>query len=473
MQAAHAWRGDASILDEVRRRALDLRADAAQADANPWRMGLATLLLAATLLFLLIGPNPYSHGTTLDLQTNGATMSPLHRYAWSVLTVMALPVLWLHRTELAGVAKRMWPLLLLLTWFEITTTWALDPPTSKRRFFLLCCQATICAACTVGLKRPRDMHRALAICCATIVLIDLASWIFLPRLSQTDIGLAAIHDHKNTLGLAMMFADFVCATFFFMQKEWRGRLFWGFIVVAATALLIASKSKTSINLTLAALVAAPMLLAVLRSRRGFLFSVASLAFAALAVAVLAWLCISYTSGRDPLAPIRGVTFTKRTDVWQFVLAQAELRPLKGAGYLSFWDIDPVVQPSLQTDYWFAQPNSPTNEAHDGYLDLLVTTGFIGLGLALFVILRWIVRGLMLLRHALRSHSAEVRAGLPYLAFACLFPVLIMLHNLMESSYFNTVSLFSFMVMLLGIDVDLRFPRSAQPARPRISLKAAA
>jgi O-antigen ligase len=437
---------------------------------SPWPARLATLLLTATILYLLIGPNPYDHIAHPDAGTGGVVLSPLNRYAWFVLTGAAIPLIWPKRHEAVEFVWRAWPYLLLLVWFTMTTRWALDPVSSQRRLILLLCQTVICISCCLNLRGGNAMHRAFAASCAIIVLIDLASWILLPGLSQTDIGLAAIHNHKNSLGLAMMFAVFVGVTYLFTLKTWYGRAFWVFILTAAGALLIASLSKTSLGITVAALLITPLILTVMSSRTGVLLSVVTSLLTVLAIAALGWLCLCYLSGRDPLWPLRGLTFTQRTDVWQFVLGQVALRPWKGAGFGSFWDINPMIQPSLKTDYWFAQPDSPTNEAHDGYLDLLAATGIIGLAGALFVIFRWIGHGLSILRTALRSTDASVRAALPYLTFLALFPVLIALHNTMESSYFNTVGLFSFVVILSGIDVDLRYPWQAAPLRPRLPIE---
>jgi O-antigen ligase len=299
------------------------------------------------------------------------------------------------------------------------------------------------------------------------VLIDLASWIFLPNLSQTDIGLAAIHTHKNVLGLAMMFSEFVCAPYIVSRKTTPARAFWLFIVLAAFALLIASRSKTSLSITIVAYLIVPLLLGILSWRRAPVLAVALLLVATVAFAGLGWLAMSYDTGADPLAPTHGITFTQRTDVWQFVIEQIRLRPWGGAGFGSFWDIDPNLQPGYQTDLWFFQPDAPTNEAHEGYLDILVTTGFIGFGAVLFVLLRWVGRGLALLRGALRSDDPRVRDGIPYLTFLAVFPMLIFVHNFTESSYFTTAGLFSFIVVLNGVDVEMRYPKRPLWLRPRL------
>ena len=424
-----------------------------------WPQRWAAFVLMATVLYLLIGPEPYSHASTLDAETGGATLSPINRDIWFALIGLAAPLLWLQRWEVPDLLKRTWPYLALLGWFALTTTWALDPEASRRRLLLLLCQTLICIACRLTLRRQGALHGALAWSSAIIVGVDFGSWILAPGLSQTEIGLAAIHNHKNSLGLAMLFAEFVTVPYAFAQRRWGARAFWIGVALAGFALLVASQSKTSLGITFGAFVATPVVLAVLRRPTGTLLSVLAWSVTPMIAAGFGWIAWCALQGSDPLAPVRTLTFTDRRDVWAFVLAQSSAHPWGGVGFASFWDIDPHVQPSLQTDLWFAQPDSPTNEAHNGYLDLLVTTGVIGLGGALFVLLRWIWRGLALLRAALASGSGTTVGGTPYLVVLGLFPVLIALHTLLESSYFNTVGLLSFIVILAGIDVELRSPAS--------------
>ena len=449
----------------TRREAIRQRAIARQARTDSWSTALATTLLVATILFQLIGATPYVHERTLDTNTGGGVLSPTYRYIWFGLTGLAVPLLWMRRGEIFGVLPRIWPYLLLCLWFAASTTWALDPPTSQRRWILLMCQTSICVACCLGLRRPDAVFRALATSAAAMVLIDLASWIALPSLSQTEIGLAAIHNHKNNLGIAMTFAMLVSAPYFFTRKSWLGRLFWLFILGSGLALLIASRSKTSLNLVLISLVAASILVGVMALPRRLLASAVAVSICFVCGSVFFWLCFTIVPGDNPLAPLRDVTFTQRTDVWQFVLSEIAKRPLLGAGYGSFWDINPAIQPSLQSGLWFSQADSPTNEAHNGYLDLLVSVGAIGFGLAIMVLLLWATRGLLLLRRALTARDADLRAQIPYLTFLALFPIMIGLHNFLESTFFTTAGVFSFVVIFLGLDIDTRLARlhSMSPA----------
>lgn len=171
---------------------------------------------------------------------------------------------------------------------------------------------------------------------------------------------------------------------------------------------------------------------------------------------LTWLAWCAMQGQDPLAPVEKLTFTQRTDVWRFTVDQFRLHPWRGVGFGSFWDVDPKVQPSLQADAWFAQPDAATNESHNGYLDILVTTGIPGLIGALLLLVRWLGRGLALLRRALLDPLAGGGRALPYLAYLGFFPLVFVVHNFMESTYFNPNSLFGFIILLVGVDIDMRY-----------------
>jgi O-antigen ligase len=68
-------------------------------------------------------------------------------------------------------------------------------------------------------------------------------------------------------------------------------------------------------------------------------------------------------GRDP-------TLTGRTDVWHFVLSVPN-SPLVGAGYETFW-----VGSRLQT-MWTLIPGLKVQEAHNGYIEIFLNMGWVG------------------------------------------------------------------------------------------------
>jgi len=443
--------------DQARMATIRARQAARAAALDRGAIWLAGVLLVLTLLYVLIGPTPYQHAVNLDPLTGAAVMSPINRYIWLGLLALSLPVLWVRRAALPAMALYIAPLLLLLGWFVLTTRWALDPAASNRRLLLYLINTIICVAISVGLKDMRRLHLGIGVACAIVIAIDLASWIVAPGVSMTDLGLAAIHSHKNTLGAVMLLAGFATGTLAWSSPEWRGKTFWWTVTAGAVVLLVASLSKTSLGVFFVLVAATPVLLALLKQRVAVQLGLVFGGLAVIAAVVFGWLAWNGVTGGDAYAPFKGITFTQRTDVWAFVWEQFVQHPIRGLGFGSFWDIDPRVQPSLQTDAWFAQPDAFTNEAHNGYLDLAVTTGVIGLAGAVIVLVRWIVRGMGLIRaSALRPPSVDRRTMLGAALLLGVFPLMVFGHNFMESSYFTANSIFGTVILMLGIEIDRQY-----------------
>lgn len=448
--SAQRWREDLQFERAYRAEAWDRL-------ARRWSL----FVLVCTCLYLFIGPAPFQHQQAVDTDTGGLVMSPINRYAWISLFLMSLPLLWVRRRLVLPAVRRLPLLTGLMIWFWMTTFWALDPGTAGRRLFLYFLIVVIALSLSLGFNGGRRLHQGFAIACATMVAIDLTCWIVAPSASMTPIGLAGIHSHKNVLGGVMLFGCIILSTYALTQKRWAGRLGWGLAFLFALLLLAATGSKTSLAIFVLLVLSLPLVVTLARAQIGVFMGVAAMAAALVFGALLAWLGWCTFGARDVLGPMRGVTFTERTDVWAFVFTQIFKHPMIGAGFGSFWDIDPRLQPSLQSGLWFAQADAYTNQAHNGYLDLLVTTGVVGLVGALALLIHWIGCGLLLLRGALRADDRTRTDGVgAALAFG-FFPVIIAFHNFMESSYFTANSVYGALILIIGIDLQLR----ASVARP--------
>ena len=430
----------------------DLMAERAVSEsrAERWTQAWSLAVLVGFVLYVLIGPNPYKHVVDLDPVTGGALLSPVNRFAWLILAAAAAPLLWRRRAALRETLGRQGLLLGLFGWFALTTVWALDRASADRRLFLYLLTLVCAIAISLGFGDSRRLHRGLAIACAALVGIDLFSWIALPGMSMTDLGLAAIHMQKNALGGAMLFCGLVIGPYLFTQTGRAGRLFWTGVLLAALALLAASQSKTSISIMLVTGLATPLLVLLLKRPMELSRALVAGVVLLLAAAVMAWLAGAVFVGLDPAAPLAGVNFSRRTELWAFMLDEIAKRPFTGSGFGSFWDIDPHLQPSLQGELWFGSPDV-ANEAHNGYLDLLAATGVIGFGWAMLILFRWIGRALAALRESLLSEGVAWPAAL----MLALFPILIFVHNFMESSLFVANEVFGSLVLLIGVEIDRR------------------
>ena len=115
-------------------------------------------------------------------------------------------------------------------------------------------------------------------------------------------------------------------------------------------------------------------------------------------------------GRDP-------TLTGRTEVWAFVRALIDQRPLYGYGYEAIFERQDIK------DQLFNYVGWPAPNAHNGYLELWLGTGLIGLTLTLAFLVPATVR-------AWQRLVADPRSVAPMLA--CLYLPIYLFRNFSES-----------------------------------------
>jgi exopolysaccharide production protein ExoQ len=147
----------------------------------------------------------------------------------------------------------------------------------------------------------------------------------------------------------------------------------GTILVMVLWLFWMANSMTSLScfLMASALMAAGRLRALARKR----WVVHSLVGAMVAVSAFA---LFFDAGGDILETMgRNPTLTGRTEVWKLVLSMTR-NPLVGTGFESFW-LGPRLE-KIWSIYWWHP-----NEAHNGYIEVFLNLGWIGIALLSVVV----------------------------------------------------------------------------------------
>jgi len=106
---------------------------------------------------------------------------------------------------------------------------------------------------------------------------------------------------------------------------------------------------------------------------------------------------------------RNATLTGRIDIWKEVLPMT-VNPLLGAGYESFW-----LGPRLEK-IWSKEWDERPNQAHNGYLEVYLDLGWVGIAL-LGLLMAWGYRGIL---RALHSSSAIGRLKLAFFPVAAIY-----------------------------------------------------
>jgi O-antigen ligase len=149
---------------------------------------------------------------------------------------------------------------------------------------------------------------------------------------------------------------------------------------------------------------------------------------------------------DPILQMlgRNPTLTNRTEIWQ-VVKDHPVDPLIGCGYLMYWDINKSVQLGQADDF------VSLKSIHNGYLEIYLDGGYLGLSALFFMLICLGVR-------AARVYLGGSDYGRLLLAFF----VITLFYNLSESVYARRGPLwFSFLLFCIG-GSPIFFNRLCQP-----------
>ena len=310
--------------------------------------------------------------------------------------------------------------ILIFVWSAFSIFWAIEPGIALSRLALQLLAALCLYLAFCGTNRPKDI-----ITCVYWVVVIAAFLNLFAVLTQepTPLGHQGIFQHKNTLGVFS-----VLAMLFMLLKlgHGRGYLFAAMIMLPICLfMLIASQSKTSVGLLFLALPAGGVLALFahgLRIRGVITFILGGIALIVLSFGFTA---ITGLSLPQQLEALTGdATFTGRTALWSFAWDYVEAQPWIGYGFRSFWQIGENT-PSLSLGFGFI---ATVAHGHNGYLDILLGGGVVGLLLVLPIL----VTSLNLCGSISRKRLYE---GFVLSSFM----IFVLLHNMLESTFFFGVN----------------------------------
>jgi O-antigen ligase len=320
--------------------------------------------------FILTGENP-ALGSSSDLLTHRRPdFSQLNLYLLRFAMVAAALALGVGRMTSPGIAaRRLLPLAPFLAWAALTVFWT-DAPASTRNA-LVALGALILAAFVAAARLSLEqLARAFIASIALSALLSLATVVLAPQLGihqPTDAAQAihagawrGIHMHKNALG--PLSAVFLSALLFAGRPLIGPLAKWSLVALLAL-LVVMSRSALAIAIIPAA------------AATGWIAVRTSAAARLLAAVFLTLLAVLSLLGLDLLLAGLGrdTTLTGRTGIWSVAFAFIEQSPLTGFGFRSLSYGGFAYRAAVATG--LADP-------HNGFLDLALGTGLIGVLLLL-------------------------------------------------------------------------------------------
>jgi exopolysaccharide production protein ExoQ len=305
--------------------------------------------------------------------------SPLDRAVYVSMLAAGFIALFGRRRIVAKVLRKNWPIVAFVLYCAISITWSDYPGVALKRWIKSLGDYVMVLIVLTDHDRERALKHVLAR--AAFLLMPL-SVLFIKYYPGVGRGYAAhwegtqffigVADNKNMLGMTCLVFGF--AALWRVLQGWseprRERnkilLVHGSILAMAIWLLLKSDSKTSLACFVATsgLIVAHTFFKVARKR-----VVVNLLVAAAVVASFSVLFLGIGGGLLETMG-RNSTLTGRTDIWE-VLLKVPINPVFGTGFESFWLGKRLAY------LWTFQIVNGINEAHDGYFEVYLNLGWIG------------------------------------------------------------------------------------------------
>jgi exopolysaccharide production protein ExoQ len=132
---------------------------------------------------------------------------------------------------------------------------------------------------------------------------------------------------------------------------------------------------------------------------------------------------------------RDATFTGRTALWEDMIKIGSQRPILGHGYGGFW------LGELTTHYLWNTYYTKPNSSHNGYIDVFIDLGLVGLMLLFFLLIHTY-------KHLIHIYQKTKIESLQLAFF-----IMILLHNITESSFARVTNFLWLIFLSLAIHVD--------------------
>jgi exopolysaccharide production protein ExoQ len=310
--------------------------------------------------------------------------SPIDRNIYALLIAANLLVLIGRRKLVASILRRNWPILLFVFYCAVSILWSDYPGVALKRWIKSLGDYMIVLIMLTERDRTAAVKQVLARVGLVLLPLSILFIKYYPELGRGYAQhwegtqfLAGVAENKNLLGLICMVLGFaatwrVLHAWCLPRREFaKTLLVHGSLFAMAAWLLIKSDSKTSLAcfVLTTALIAGHTFLKVARKRFVLHILVAAVVLSCFSVLFLG-------IGSGALESIgRDATLTGRTGIWE-VLLKVPINPVVGTGFESFWLGERLRRLWAMRELY----NININEAHNGYLEVYLNLGLVGLAL---------------------------------------------------------------------------------------------
>jgi O-antigen ligase len=331
------------------------------------------------------------------------------------LVILGIIVLLRRHVRFGSVIRSNIPVILYFAYCGLSVLWSDYPGVSSRRWVKSLGDLVMVLVVLTDEERMLAVRRFLSRAGFLLVPISILLINYYPNLGRAyartgDSFWTGVGTDKNALGL-------ICLTFglpvvwYLVDPQARSgtrrttpylahAAFFGIVVW----LLLKSMSATSLSCLIVGSVVMAVVSRPALGKRAVIVHLATAGLLAISIGAL------FASTLDLVSYVgRDTTLTGRTEIWRLALG-TDINPIVGAGYESFWVGERLEK--LQSNY----PGMILNQAHNGYIEIYLNLGLVGVVLLALLI----VSGYRRVTSAVVRRQPAAALGLAYFVSTCIF-----------------------------------------------------
>ena len=341
------------------------------------RDGVSTAIWIPTLWVGILLSRPVSLWLNFGGGDDSLEGSPVDRLFYFGTILAALVVLQRRKISWPQIISQNWPIMLFYGFFLLSIVWAPSPFVAFKRWFKDFGNVSIALVILTEVN-PLQAFRAVFVRCSYVLMpLSVVFVRYFPDLGRRysrsgGLEITGVTTQKNALGVLVLVCGLVLIWDWLERTKpgsaARGRLerFLPalFFLIGVYLLHLCNSMTATLSLIFGAAILMTSRIPFARQRIGtigFLVLGAIIAFFALDSLFHVKDAFLQMVGRDP-------TLTGRTEVWDRLLS-LHTDPIFGDGFCSFWSDKRYLS---QLPYWIGA------SAHNGYLEVYLDGGFLGL-----------------------------------------------------------------------------------------------
>lgn len=307
----------------------------------------------------------------LDIQFPSSLSSIFNALSYPITAIFIV----LHWKNIAYVSTRNIPLLIFLGIAMFSFVWSTNLSHTfdgSRGLF----RAFLFGAYFATRYSLKEQIKILIYTFGLVAILSALLCLFLPQYGFAYQGWGGIFPYKNLLGRAMILVSILLLITTFLNNFKNNWLYWAIFVIAISLILI-SNSSMSLLLLLSML---PQIFVYFIVQQRYRTRLINVSF--ISIFLFCIIAFIVSNLETILVDIlgEGMTFNGRTPIWTLIIEKVlNEKPILGYGYQAFWSSDAGAYVIMHT--WAslnALPIPTTFNAHNAYLEIFASLGFLGL-----------------------------------------------------------------------------------------------